>query len=92
MNKSELIQSIADSASLTKPEAERALAAVVSAITTNVASGNKVVIPGLGTFESRNRAAREGRNPSTGESIQIAAATVPGFKAAAAFRSAVAKK
>lgn len=92
VTKSELVQSIADSALLSKQEAERALTAVVSAITTGVASGDKVVLPGLGTFERRDRAAREGRNPRSGETIQIAASTVPGFKPAAAFKAAVAAK
>lgn len=90
MKKDELVQAIADSADLSKPDAERALKAVVDTVTSSVASGQKIQIPGLGTFEARERSAREGRNPQTGETIQIAATTAPGFKAATAFKQAVA--
>ncbi len=92
MKKDELVQAIADSADLNKAEADRALKAVVDTITSSVASGGKVQIPGLGTFEPRERSAREGRNPQTGETMQIAATTVPGFKAATAFKQAVAAR
>jgi DNA-binding protein HU-beta len=90
MKKDELVQAIAESADLGKSEANRALDAVVQTITSVVASGDKIQIPGLGTFEPRERSAREGRNPQTGETLQIAATTVPGFKAASAFKQAVA--
>ena len=90
MKKDEFVQAVADATSLSKADAERALTAVVDTITTQVASGEKIQIPGLGTFEPRERNAREGRNPQTGESIQIAATTVPGFKPATAFKTAVA--
>ena len=90
MKKDELVQAIAESADLGKAEANRALDAVVQTITSAVASGDKIQIPGLGTFEPRERSAREGRNPQTGETLQIAATTVPGFKAASAFKQAVA--
>ena len=90
MKKDELVQSIADDTGLTKADAERALTAIVDTITSNVASGQKIQIPGLGTFEARERSAREGRNPQTGETIKIAATTAPGFKAATAFKNAVA--
>ena len=63
---------------------------MVDTITAGVAGGDKIQIPGLGTFEPRERSAREGRNPQTGQSIQIAATTTPGFKAATAFKQAVA--
>ncbi len=90
MKKDEFVQAIADSADLSKADADRALKAVVDTITSGVASGQKIQIPGLGTFEPRERSAREGRNPQTGETIQIAATTTPGFKAATAFKQAVA--
>jgi DNA-binding protein HU-beta len=90
MKKDEFVQAIAESADISKAEAERALSAVVDTITSSVASGQKLQIPGLGTFEPRERSAREGRNPQTGETIQIAATTTPGFKAASAFKQAVA--
>lgn len=90
MKKDELVQAIAESADISKSDAERALKAVVDTVTSSVASGQKIQIPGLGTFEARERSAREGRNPQTGETIQIAATTAPGFKAATAFKQAVA--
>jgi DNA-binding protein HU-beta len=92
MKKDELVSAIAESTDISKADADRALKAVVDAITGAVASGDKVQIPGLGTFEPRERSAREGRNPQTGETIQIAATTAPGFKAATAFKDAVAGK
>ncbi len=90
MKKDELVQVIAESADISRAEADRALTAVVDTVTNSVASGEKIQIPGLGTFEPRERNAREGRNPQTGEPIQIAATTTPGFKAASAFKQAVA--
>jgi DNA-binding protein HU-beta len=90
MKKDEIVQAVADAAGIEKAAANRALDAVVDVITSSVASGQKIQIPGLGTFEPRERNAREGRNPQTGETIQIAATTTPGFKAATAFKNAVA--
>ncbi|CAN5164928.1 non-specific DNA-binding protein Hbs [soil metagenome] len=92
MKKDELVDSVAEAAGLNKSETDRALAAVVATITEAVASGDRVQVPGLGTFEARSRKAREGRNPQTGETIQIAATTVPGFKPAAAFKQATSGK
>ena len=89
MKKDELVQAIAKSADLSPDDADRALKAVVETVTQGVASGDRIQLPGLGTFEPRERSAREGRNPQTGESMQIAATTVPGFKAASAFKKAV---
>lgn len=91
MKKDELVQAIAEKSELTKADAERALNAVVETVVAEVARGEKLQIPGLGTFEPRERSAREGRNPQTGQSIQIAATTVPGFKAATAFKTAVSR-
>lgn len=92
MKKDELAQAVADAAGLSKADADKAIKAVVEAVTAAVVSGDKVVIPQLGTFEPRERAAREGRNPQSGETIQIAATTVPGFKPAQAFKNAVGGK
>jgi DNA-binding protein HU-beta len=90
MKKDELVQAIAESADVSKADADRVLKALVDTVTSGVASGQKIQIPGLGTFDARDRSAREGRNPQTGETIQIAATTVPGFKAASAFKDSVA--
>jgi DNA-binding protein HU-beta len=92
MKKDDLVQAVADAAGINKAEADRAIQAVVDAVTGAVAKGDRVQVPGLGTFEPRSRSAREGRNPQTGETIQIAATTVPGFKPATAFKQATAGK
>ena len=90
MKKDELMQTVADASGIKKAEAERAIQAFVDTITSTVASGERIQVPGLGTFEPRTRNAREGRNPQTGETMQIAATTVPGFKPASAFKQATA--
>jgi DNA-binding protein HU-beta len=90
LNKGELKDAVAKAAGLSGADAERALDAVLDTITNAVASGDKVTIPGFGTFEKRERSARTGRNPQTGAEINIAATSVPGFKAGAKFKSAVA--
>ncbi|HEX6486832.1 MAG TPA: HU family DNA-binding protein [Nocardioidaceae bacterium] len=92
MKKDDLVQAVADAAGINKAEAGRALQAVVDTVTSAVASGERVQIPGLGTFERRERSAREGRNPQTGETMKIAATKVPGFKPASAFKEATASK
>jgi len=92
VNKDALVQAVAEASGISKADADGAVKATVDAIIAAVAGGDKVVIPGFGTFEPRDRAAREGRNPQSGETIQIAATTVPGFKPAAAFKNAVAGK
>lgn len=89
MNKSQLRDAVAEHAGLTHADAERALDAVLTAVTTAVAGGDKVTLPGFGTFEARERSARTGRNPQTGEEIQIAASKAPAFKAGTAFKNAV---
>ena len=91
MNKTELIAATAEKAGLTKKDAERALNATIDSITAALAQGDKVQIAGLGNFEVKNREARTGRNPQTGETIQIAASKLPAFKAAKALKDAVAK-
>lgn len=89
MNKAELIASVAEKAELTKKDAEKAVAALLATVEGALASGDKVQLVGFGTFEIRERAARKGRNPQTGEEINIAAAKVPVFKAGKALRDAV---
>ncbi len=91
MNKTELIEYVADKANLTKTQMQDALTALLETITQVVADGDKVTLIGFGTFEPKVRSAREGRNPKTGETIQIPAATVPTFSAGKAFREAVNK-
>ena len=89
MNKSELISSIADKSDLTKADAGRALDATISAITDSLTNGEAVTLIGFGTFEVRDRAARAGRNPRTGETIQIKASKNPAFKAGKSLKEAV---
>ena len=81
MNKAELITSMAEKSQLTKKDAESALKAFIDSVQEALESGEKVQLIGFGTFETRERAAREGRNPRTKETITIPASTVPVFKA-----------
>ncbi len=92
MNKTDLIAAVAESAELSKADAGKALDAVLNAITGAVAAGDSVSLVGFGTFKASARAAREGKNPKTGEKLTIAATTVPKFTAGATFKAAVAKK
>jgi DNA-binding protein HU-beta len=89
MNKSDLIDRAAKRSGLAKSEMSRALDAVIEAITDSVQKGEKVSLTGFGTFELRERAARTGRNPQTGEEIQVAASKSPAFKPGRAFKAAV---
>ncbi len=89
MNKTELIDAVASSADLSKADATRAVDAVVDNITEALRKGDSVTLVGFGTFEVRERAARAGRNPQTGETIQIKASKSPAFKAGKAFKDAV---
>jgi DNA-binding protein HU-beta len=89
MNKSDLVDAIADSAGLSKADAGRALDAVVDTVTDALKAGDSVSLVGFGTFSVRDRAARTGRNPRTGETIQIAASKNPAFKAGKALKDAV---
>ena len=91
MNKSELIAAVAKQADLTKKDAEAAVNAVTGAITDALKAGDKVQLVGFGTFETRARAARTGKNPRTGEAIEIAASKVPAFKAGKALKDTVNK-
>jgi DNA-binding protein HU-beta len=89
MNKNDLVQAVADEANLSKADAGRAIDAVVSAIGNTLKQGGSVSLIGFGTFLVRERAARTGRNPRTGEEITIAAAKNPVFKAGKALKDAV---
>ena len=91
MNKSELIASIAEKGNLTKKDAEVALKAFIESVEETLEKGDKVQLVGFGTFETRDRAAREGRNPRTKEIIKIEASTVPVFKAGKEFKDKVNK-
>ena len=91
MNKTELIAAVAESAGLTKKDTERVVNAAVDAITAALVKGEKVQISGFGTFETKDREARIGRNPHTSETIDIPATRVPGFKASKALKDIVAK-
>lgn len=89
MNKGELVASIAKQTGMTKADSQRALDAMIDAVEGTLASGNKVTIPGFGTFSTSRRSARKGRNPQTGEEIQIKAKTVAKFKAGKGLAEAV---
>ena len=89
VNKSELIDAIAESADISKAAAGRALDSVTSSITGALKKGDQVTLIGFGTFSVKERAARTGRNPQTGAEIKIAASKVPGFKAGKALKDAV---
>lgn len=89
MNRAELIELISNKAEVTKATAERALGAVIDAITGSLKKDEPVVLVNFGTFVVRQRAARKGRNPQTGQEIKIKAAKVVGFKAGKALKDAV---
>lgn len=92
MNKQELIAIVAEENELSKAQAGRIVDSVFDAIVKAVAKGDGFQLIGFGTFKAAKRAAREGRNPSTGETIKIPAMTLPKFTAGAAFKAAVASK
>ncbi len=91
LNKTDLINSVAEKAEVTKKDAEKVINAVFASISDALAAGEKVQLVGFGTFEVKERAARVGRNPQTGETINISAAKVPAFKAGKVLKDAVAK-
>ena len=91
MNKSELIQTVAESAEVSKTVASKVVDAVVDNIKNTLAEGDVVALMGFGTFSTKERASRKGRNPRTGEPIKINAAIVPVFKAGKALKDAVNK-
>lgn len=86
MNKTELVAAVAAKTELSKKDAELALNAFIETVQEAVKADDKVQLVGFGTFEARERSAREGKNPQTGEKIQIAACKVPAFKAGKAFK------
>lgn len=89
MNKSELIDAIATISGLSKADSKKALDATTTAITNELSSGGNVALTGFGSFVVRDRAARTGRNPKTGEAIQIKASKNPAFKAGKSLKDAV---
>ena len=89
MKKVELVETVAERAGITKADAGRALDATLEAITEALVKGDKVPLVGFGTFSVSRRAAREGRNPRTGETVQIAARNAVSFKAGSALKDAV---
>ncbi len=89
MNKSELIEAVANSAELSKVAAGKAVDAVVAAITNTLKSGDQVTLIGFGTFSVRDRAARTGRDPRTGKPLKIKASKTPAFKAGKVLKDAV---
>lgn len=89
MNKQDLIGLVSEKAGISKKESEAAVNSMITGITDTLAKGGKVQLVGFGTFEVRQRQAREGRNPSTGETIKIAAQKVPAFKAGKALKDQV---
>lgn len=91
MNKTELVNAVAEKADFSKKDADKAVAAVLDSITDALAQGDKVQIVGFGTFEVRARAEKQGRNPKTGEAMIVPASNLPAFKAGKALKEAVAK-
>jgi DNA-binding protein HU-beta len=89
MNKADLIETVVAEAGISKADATRAVDAVIAGITNALKGGNQVSLVGFGTFTVKKRAARTGRNPRTGEAIQIQASKVPGFRAGKALKDAV---
>jgi DNA-binding protein HU-beta len=89
MNKSELIDAVASSTGLSKADSSRAVDGVIGSVTQALKSGDQVTVVGFGTFMVRKREARAGRNPRTGDTIQIKASKVPAFKAGKALKDAV---
>jgi DNA-binding protein HU-beta len=91
MNKTELIAAVAEASGITKKDAEKAVSATFDTIVNAIVEGDKVQLVGFGTFEQRQRNARTGVDPRTGNKIEIAASKVPAFKAGKAFKDAVNK-
>lgn len=89
MNKQQLVEAMASSSELTKVDAEKALKAFIEVVTEELKNKGKVQLVGFGTFETTERAARTGRNPKTGEAIEIGASTSPKFKAGKALKDAI---
>ncbi len=92
MNKGELVDAVAHKAEVTKKQADAVLSAALDTIMEAVSESDKVTLVGFGSFESRERKAREGRNPKTGEKMDIPATRVPAFSAGKLFKEKVAPK
>ena len=92
MNKTELVEVVSSKAEITKAEAQKVVTVTLDAIIEGLVSDGKVILPGFGSFETRQRTARTGRNPRTGEKIKIKATKAPAFKAGKGMKDAVAKK
>ena len=92
MNKAEFINSVAERAGLSKADAERAVNAMIDTTVDTVAAGDSLTLPGFGTYTPRARQARKGRNPQTGEPLEIPTAMVPSFKPGKALKDAVNNK
>ena len=89
MNKTDLVSAVAEQAQISKKDADKAVSAVVETITDALKNGDKVQLVGFGTFEVRQREARKGKNPRTGEEINIPASKAPAFKAGKALKDAI---
>lgn len=89
INKADLVDAIASKANVTKKQADEILTATTDTIVDTVSSGDKVTLVGFGSFEPRERKARDGRNPQTGKTLKIPATTVPAFSAGKAFKERV---
>ncbi|MBQ9252708.1 MAG: HU family DNA-binding protein [Clostridia bacterium] len=92
MNKTELIEVVSSKAEITKAEAQKVVNTTLDAIIDGIVADGKVILPGFGSFETRQRTARVGRNPRTGEQIKIKATKAPAFKPGKGMKDAVAKK
>ena len=91
MNKTELVEVVSSKAEITKAEAQKVVSVTLDAIIEGLVADGKVVLPGFGSFETRQRSARSGRNPRTGETIKIKATKAPAFKPGKGMKEAVAK-
>ncbi len=89
MNKDQIIEKVAEDVGITRSQASKAVKCMFDGIITSLKEGNKVSVSGFGTFDISNRKARTGRNPQTGQEIQISASRVPKFKAGKAFKEAL---
>ena len=92
MNKTELVEVVSSKAEITKVEAQKVVTATLDAIVEGLVADGKVILPGFGSFETRQRTARTGRNPRTGEKIKIKATKAPAFKPGKGMKDAVAAK
>lgn len=92
MNKNELLEKVSQASGLTKKESEAAINAFIETLTDVLKAGDKISLKGFGTFEVRTREARTGRNPRTGETMEIAASKVPAFKASSTLKNVINQK